>query len=299
MSNIMLFPKLTPGLIVLETIILVVLSLGFACVVWGQEPVADGPSFPLHDALAQKNYDEAIRLIRAGADVHELSDRGARPVVVASDDPSADAFDVVRELLRFGALPNEVDSEGRTALHRAAERGNMAVVDLLVRSGADLNASRSVGNFANGETVEHTPILRAYMRGHFRVADYLQSMGAVVPAHAESARFLGRLERELESYLERPRPEGVSAEDWRRMAVQMSMQEAHPELGRWMNELRDLNPEMEATYGRMMAEPVPEGASRLEWAKRQTMELLHKAQVGEIEIVVPSSPKPILDDRGQ
>ena len=50
-------PKLTPGLIVLQMILLVLLSLVFAWVVWGQEPVADGPSFPLHDALAQENYD--------------------------------------------------------------------------------------------------------------------------------------------------------------------------------------------------------------------------------------------------
>ncbi|MYB52888.1 MAG: ankyrin repeat domain-containing protein [Acidobacteriia bacterium] len=299
MSRIMLQPKLTPGLIWLHTIILVVLLVLFAWAVWGQEPAGDRAGFPLHDALAQKDYDEAIRLIRLGADVNELSDRGARPLVVASDDPSSDAFDVVRELLRFGALPNEADSDGQTALHRAAEQGNMAVADLLVRSGADLNATRPVVNLANGETVEHTPILRAYVRGHFRVADYLQSMGAAVPAHAESAKFLGRLEGELESYLERPRPEGVSAEDWNRMAVQMSMREAHPELGRWMNDLRDLNPEMEAAYGRMMAEPVPEGVSRLEWAKRQTMELLRKAQMGEIEIVAPSGPRPALDDPGQ
>ena len=72
------------------------------------------------------------------------------------------------------------------------------------------------------------------------------------------------------------------------MAVQGSMREAHPELGRWINELRDLNPAMEAAYGRMMAEPVPERVSRLEWAKRQTMELLRKAQMGEIEIVALS-----------
>ena len=67
----------------------------------------------------------------------------------------------------MGALPNEADREGQTALHRASERGNMAVVDSLVRGGADLNASRSVANLADGETVEHTPILRAYVRGRF------------------------------------------------------------------------------------------------------------------------------------
>ena len=86
----------------------------------------------------------------------------------------------------------------------------MAVLDLLVRSGADLNGSRSVASLADRETVEHTPILRAYVRGHLRVADYLQSMGAVVPAHAECAKFLGRLEEELESHLKRPRPQRMS-----------------------------------------------------------------------------------------
>ena len=113
-----------------------------------------------------------------------MSDRGATPLVVARDDPSSDALDILREPLRFGALPNEADSEGQTASHRTSEQGNMAVADLLVRSGSELNASRSVVDHANGETVEHTPILRAFVRGHFRVADYLHSMAAVDPAHA-------------------------------------------------------------------------------------------------------------------
>lgn len=56
---------------------------------------------------------------------------------------------------------------------------------------------------------------------------------------------------------------------------------------------------MAAANGRMMAEPVPEGLSRLECAKQQTMELLRTAQTGEIEIVAPSRPRPTLDDPGQ
>ena len=73
---------------------------------------------------------------------------------------------------------------------------------------------------------------------------------------------------------------------------------AQPELGRWMNELRDLNPEMEAAHQHMKAEAVPEGVRRLVWAKRQAMELLRKAQTGEIESVAPPWPKPTLDDPG-
>ena len=90
----------------------------------------------------------------------------------------------MREPLRFGALLNEADSEGQTASHRTSEQGNMAVADLLVRSGSELNASRSVANHANGETVEHMPILGAYVRGHFRVAHDLHSMAAADSAHA-------------------------------------------------------------------------------------------------------------------
>lgn len=60
----------------------------------------------------------------------------------------------------------------------------MAVADLLARSGSELKASRRAVNHANGETVEHTPIIRAHVRDHFRVADYLHSMAAVDPAHA-------------------------------------------------------------------------------------------------------------------
>ena len=117
---------------------------------------------PLHSALDRHEYDEAIRLIRLGANVNAVSANGEVPLVLASDDASADAYDVVRELLRVGARVDETDSEGNTALHQAAYHGNMAVVDLLMRNGrryqcnSDLrdHFRRVVGNAASGSVQE-------------------------------------------------------------------------------------------------------------------------------------------------
>jgi uncharacterized protein len=59
--------------------------------------------FPLHDAVLRVNVDEAARLIDAGVDL------------------------------------NEHDEYGKTALHWAVWTGCYELVELLVRSGADLN----------------------------------------------------------------------------------------------------------------------------------------------------------------
>ena len=107
---------------------------------------AEGPN-SLHDALRLNKYDEAIELIRLGGDMNAMNADGELPLVLAADDSSADAYDVVRELILAGARVNETDGESYTALHKAAYRGNLAVADLLLRHGADINAVRVLQDF--------------------------------------------------------------------------------------------------------------------------------------------------------
>jgi ankyrin repeat protein len=47
---------------------------------------------------------------------------------------------IVKQLIRKGAKVNELDSEGNTALHRAASKGQNDTVKLLLDSGANINA---------------------------------------------------------------------------------------------------------------------------------------------------------------
>ena len=85
-------------------------------------------STPLHRALKERDYDAAIQSLRSGAGANTKNDAGELPLVIAANDRSADALDVVSELLRFGARPDATHEDGDTALHRAAHHGNLAVV---------------------------------------------------------------------------------------------------------------------------------------------------------------------------
>lgn len=56
---------------------------------------------------------------------------GEMPLSVAAAN---DDLEMVERLLRLGASPDAVDGKGRTAVMRAAERGNYGCVDLFVKT---------------------------------------------------------------------------------------------------------------------------------------------------------------------
>lgn len=57
-------------------------------------------------------------------------------------------LDVVENLLRRGADPNQTDFEGRTPLMLAAQLGNLDMINALLRARANVNAQDSSGNSA-------------------------------------------------------------------------------------------------------------------------------------------------------
>lgn len=93
-------------------------------------------STPLQRSLKERDYDAAIQLLRSGAGSNTENGAGELPLVIAANERSADALDVVSELLRFGARPDATHRDGDTAPHRAVHHGNLAVIELLVRRGA-------------------------------------------------------------------------------------------------------------------------------------------------------------------
>ena len=132
---------------------------------------------PLHFALRERNYDDALAAMRLQVDVDEIAydEKGTalRPLCLAAQDASADAYDMVRELIRsHGADPNVLDGRGYTPLHYAAGNGNLAVVESLVIHGADLNAE------VPGEDPPVTPLYLATQFGMDRVAAFLRAHGA-------------------------------------------------------------------------------------------------------------------------
>ena len=89
--------------------------------------------------------------------------------------PLADAAmqgdeDRVRALIAEGADVNAAQGDGMTALHWAAERGNVKVAEMLLTAGADVRAVTRLGGY--------TPLHRASQNGHGAVARLLLQAGS-------------------------------------------------------------------------------------------------------------------------
>ena len=67
-----------------------------------------------------------------------------KPVIDAASDGDTDSL---RQLLRDGADVNEAQGDGMTALHWAADRGDLAMVEVLIYAGANVEAGTRIGNY--------------------------------------------------------------------------------------------------------------------------------------------------------
>ena len=79
-------------------------------------------------------------------------------------------LDAVRALLKQGADVSAGQGDGMTALHHAAERGDAAMVEMLVYAGANLGAMTRIG--------EYTPLHVASQSGNAAVVQALLNAGA-------------------------------------------------------------------------------------------------------------------------
>lgn len=142
---------------------------------------------PLHWALRYRKYDAALKAMPLTRNVDSAAKTEfgieSRPICLAAQDPTADAYDMVRALIkRYGADPNLRDGNGLTALHYAAGTGNLAVAELLLANGADVNAGRLLkqgdSSQERGHSASVTPLLMAYSQGRYRTAKLLEEWGA-------------------------------------------------------------------------------------------------------------------------
>ena len=90
------------------------------------------------------------------------------------DAAGADDLEKVRALLEQGADVNAASGDGMTALHRAARTGNLAMAELLIGAGVNLEAKTRLG--------EHTPLHVASASGRSGVVAVLVAAGANVNA---------------------------------------------------------------------------------------------------------------------
>ena len=92
----------------------------------------------VHDAAQKGNLDVLKLLTTKGADIHAESKDGDKAIISAS--LGAGDCDTVRWLIQQGVDVNHSNKEGFTAVHNAAQEGNLDLLKLLSASGANIHA---------------------------------------------------------------------------------------------------------------------------------------------------------------
>ncbi|MEO8667137.1 MAG: ankyrin repeat domain-containing protein [Bauldia sp.] len=139
--------------------------------------VENGASINATDGMGLTPLQYAGRRGRTQA-VAVLRELGARPDTLF-DAVSAGDLRRVRELLRGHADPNQSDGS-QSALHMAAARGYIAIADVLIDAGADIEAE--------GEPSRGHPLHTAVMNDRPAIAAFLLDRGAQVDARDGQGR---------------------------------------------------------------------------------------------------------------
>jgi uncharacterized protein len=131
-------------------------------------------STALHWAVELDDLDMADQLIRAGARVAARTREGVTPLQLAATNGNAALID---RLLKAGADPNApLTASGDTALMIAARTGKPDAIRVLIEANASVNAKESWGGT--------TPLMWAVSEGHTEAARLLIGAGADVNARS-------------------------------------------------------------------------------------------------------------------
>jgi len=124
----------------------------------------------LADIIANGNRDQALALIREGADVTALQSDGTSALMYAAYLGDAE---LAAALLEAGADPNIANDYGTSAILEASIVGATEVLALLLEHGADANWSNPEGE---------TPLMNAARGGLLEAAQLLLDHGADIQA---------------------------------------------------------------------------------------------------------------------
>lgn len=254
-----------PGLVAL-----LLLSAGIVC--------GASEDYPLHGALYREDALELVRLLRVGHDPNARDDSGQTPLTVAASRESLAAYGLVEALLDFGADPDTGNKSGLSPLHRAVLTGNLAVVKLLLDRGADPSARKS--------GARTTPLLTAYAQGRFGIVEALKKAGATVPEESEPFLALsGMYIHEARKLRERPKPHGMSDDEWSQMIGRSAVhkvQEALKKPGATAPEGTESTLMLMDVYfrelGKLTAQPKPQGMNDDEWRRVNEQKAIRRVQ---------------------
>ena len=171
---------------------------------------APAPDAGLGAAAAAGGLAEVRRRLAEGAAPDGAPDQPP-PLwqACASAAPDADRLAVARALLDAGASPRG-DRAGETALHAAARRGPLALVELLIERGAlewapDRNGRRPLASAEAGDAPEKAAIVELLDRPVIRDPQFRAAVGALQAGDAEAlARLLDAHPRLLRERVREP-----------------------------------------------------------------------------------------------
>ena len=230
---------------------------------------------PVHYYLSTQRYDEAIAMFPSVEDIDAIDPLTKRTLLTAAATGIAsDAYDAVRALiLEHGANVAKRDKSGLTALHYAAASGNLPVVELLLKYGANIHAAPPINPrcTVNCEKSDRTALYMAYLNGRNRVCDFLVSMGSRQLDFdlIQELRYRSKRLKLMEKHRSSP-PRNVDEaglEEWYRKkytAVFSDLAEFLRDEGRF-DEASRLHSELEPLIQALLRTPRKPGMSSNEW----------------------------------
>src|SRR5690606_20758583 len=109
------------------------------------------PTARLRAAMENSDAPAIARAIRSGANLHEAPNRWLafmhltpqpyRPYAIVSGVARSSDTEMMQLLIDGGANPTRRDDAGLVPLHYAASRGEVRMVAVLLKAGADVNAA--------------------------------------------------------------------------------------------------------------------------------------------------------------
>ncbi|MCB1314661.1 MAG: ankyrin repeat domain-containing protein, partial [Leptospiraceae bacterium] len=125
------------------------------------------------EAIDQNNAELFVRLASLTAWIDAQADVENEPVLIYAvrknlESSSADKTEIIEHILRAGVPVNQTHgSNPQSALHLAARNGNISIVRLLVRAGANVALEDADGNTAEDLADENN---------HEAIVEYLDSV---------------------------------------------------------------------------------------------------------------------------